>query len=83
MIDSVNNKSLFQALWVNAGGTPGSSPGQTEDSGPPNKRGRSADGDEQSSPPRAKKPKPAGMLHLIFRHRCVHDDNDELSPQII
>lgn len=38
-------------------GTQGSSPGQTEGSGV--KRGRSAEGDEQSSPPRAKKAKPA------------------------
>lgn len=39
--------------------TPGSSPAQTDDSAP-HKRGRSADVDEQSSPRRSKKPKPAG-----------------------
>lgn len=39
--------------------TPGSSPAQTDDSAL-HKRGRSADVDEQSSPRRAKKPKPAG-----------------------
>ncbi|KAL3155854.1 hypothetical protein ABBQ32_012863 [Trebouxia sp. C0010 RCD-2024] len=40
--------------------TPGGSPAQTDDSGL-HKRGRSADVDEQSSPRRAKKPKPAGV----------------------
>ncbi|KAL0037828.1 hypothetical protein WJX79_000733 [Trebouxia sp. C0005] len=39
-------------------GTPGSSPAETENSAL-GKRGRSADADEQSSPPRAKKAKPA------------------------
>lgn len=39
--------------------TPGSSPAQTGDSAL-HKRGRSADVDEQSSPRRSKKPKPAG-----------------------
>ncbi|KAL3145939.1 hypothetical protein ABBQ38_015299 [Trebouxia sp. C0009 RCD-2024] len=48
-------------LDPSAGGnadTPGSSPAQTDDSAL-HKRGRSADVDEQSSPRRAKKPKPA------------------------
>ncbi|KAA6418167.1 MAG: PHD zinc finger-containing [Trebouxia sp. A1-2] len=42
-------------------GTPGSSPAETENSAL-GKRGRSADADEQSSPPRAKKAKPAELL---------------------
>ncbi|KAL0046805.1 hypothetical protein WJX82_010406 [Trebouxia sp. C0006] len=41
-----------------AGGTPGSSPAETENSAL-GKRARSGDADEQSSPPRAKKVKPA------------------------
>lgn len=45
----------------------GSSPAQTDDSAL-HKRGRSADVDEQSSPRRAKKPKPAGTNPICNPH---------------
>ena len=50
--------------------TPGSSPAQTADSAL-NKRGRSADVDEQSSPRRSKKPKPAGTNSTSCNLPCA------------
>ena len=51
--------------------TPGSSPAQTADSAL-HKRGRSADVDEQSSPRRSKKPKPAGTDSTSRNLPCAH-----------
>ncbi len=50
----------FKLSSMCAGGTPGSSPAETENSAL-GKRAHSGDADEQSSPPRAKKAKPAGI----------------------
>lgn len=50
--------------------TPGSSPAQTADSAL-HKRGRSADVDEQCSPRRSKKPKPAGTYSTSCNLPCT------------